>query len=84
MSVSLSLIRLDTVLRLERQQMATHATHESNASMLHDCEVALPALDQSQPVSHTEYVLVALSLKRIVRRNETKALYYNKYHVGER
>ena len=64
--------------------MATHATHESNASMLHDCEVALPALDQSQPVSHTEYVLVALSLKRIMRRSETKTLYYNKYHVGER
>ena len=84
MIVSLSLIRLDTVLRPERQKMATHATHESNASMLHDCEVALPALDQSQPVSHTEYVLVALSLKRIMRRSETKTLYYNKYHVGER
>ena len=82
MIVSLSLIQLDTVLRLERQQMATHATHESNASMLHDCEVALPTLDQSQPASHAEYVLVALRLKRIVRRNETQTLYYNKTHVG--
>ena len=84
MIVSLSLIRLDTVLILERQQMATHATHESNASMLHDCEVALPALDQSYPASHTEYVLVALSLKRIVRLAETKTLYYNTTHVGDR
>ena len=84
MIVSLSLIRLDTVLRLERRQMATHTTHESNASMLHDCEVALPALDQSYPASNMRYVLVALSLMRIVRRSETKTLYYNIDHVGER
>ena len=74
MIVNLSLIRLDTVLRLERQQMATHATHESNASMLHDCEVALPALDESQRVSTVQYVLVAVRLMRIVRRIETQML----------
>ena len=34
MIVSLSLIRLDTVLILERQQMATHESNESIASML--------------------------------------------------
>ena len=76
--------RLEIVLRLERQQMATHWSNETNASMLHDCEVALPALDQSYPASHTEYVLVALSLKRIVRLAETKTLYYNTTHVGDR
>lgn len=37
------------------------------ASMLHDCEVALPALDQSQPASTVEYVLVAVRLIRIMR-----------------
>ena len=67
MIVSLSLIRLDTVLRLERQQMATHESNESDVSMLHDCEVALPALDQSQPASTVESVLVAVGLIRIVR-----------------
>ena len=54
--------------------MATHAPHESNASMLHDCEVALPALDQSQPASTVEYVLVAVRLKRIVRLVRLKVL----------
>ena len=74
MIVSLSLIRLDTVLRLERQQMATHWSNESNASMLHDCEVALPALDQSHAASTVEYVLVAVRLIRIMRLMRLKVL----------
>ena len=69
---------------LERRQMATHTTHESNASMLHDCEVALPALDKSYAESMTDCDLVALSLMRIMRRSETEPLYYNIDHVGER
>jgi len=38
MIVSLSLIRLDTVLRLERQQMATHESSRKMRPSCDDCE----------------------------------------------
>ena len=54
MIVSLSLIRLDTVLRLERQQMATHTTQNETVSgcvhVAYDCE-RCTALDRSYAVS---------------------------------
>ena len=75
MIVSLSLIRCDTVLRLDCQQIATHC----NSLMLRlDCDrVAYecerqPALDVSQTASHSRYVLVALRLTGLVGLNETQ------------
>ena len=54
MIVSLSLIRLDTVLRLERQQMATHTTQSETVSgcvhVANECDRS-PALDKSHAVS---------------------------------
>ena len=50
--------------------------------MLHDCEVAPSALDQSQPASYRSYVLVALRLTRLAGLNETQPLYYSKTQWG--
>ena len=80
MIVSLSLIRCDTVLRLQCQQIATHC----NSLMLRlDCDhVAYEcdrctALDKSYTASHSRYVLVALRLTGLVGLIETQLSYYN-------
>ena len=85
MIVSLSLILYDTGLRLRCQQIATHC----NSLMCIRCvRVAwlwsrITELDESQPVSSVNCVLVALSLVIIVRRSETEMLYYSWPHVGK-
>ena len=75
MIVSLRLRRLEIVLRLDCQQIATHC----NSLMLRlDCDrVAYEcdrctALDKSYTASHSRYVLVALRLMVLTRLVETQ------------
>ena len=84
MIVSLSLILYDTGLRLRCQQIATYIVTVSGCvHVAYDCE-RQSALDESHTVSTCNYVLVAVSLVKIVRRTETEPLYYSKSQMGER
>ena len=52
-------------------------------SLLRDCEVAMPALDESYYQSQPDCILVAVRLMGIVRLAETQRLYYSKTHWGK-
>jgi len=85
MIVSLSIILLDTGLRLRRLQIATHCNSLmclDCVRVAYDCDVSY-VLDQSHTASHSRYVLVALRLMQLMRLGETQLLYYSKTHMGE-
>ena len=75
MIVSLSLIRCDTVLRLECQQIVTHYLTVSccvqSATVLRMSVIGVPHLTCLRPRRSLDNVLIALRLSRLTRLAET-------------
>ena len=82
MIVSLSLIQHDTGLRLRSQQMLTHC---NSLIMRPCCGVSVNGSPHLTRLTRRliNYILVALSLARIVRRIETQSLYYSEPYMGK-
>ena len=83
MSVSLSLIRLDTVLRLERQQMARRTSH-SMSPVLRPCCAWLWSAARTWRVSDRVYPVLRPCCAETHRTRQTHAtqLFYNNYCVN--
>ena len=81
MIVSLSLIRCDTVLRLECQQIVTHYLTVSccvqSATVLRMSVNGVQHLTCLRPSLGLDCILIALRLKRLMILHETQDNYYN-------